>query len=299
MKKKLIQKWLNNELTAEEFETFKTLDEYPSYAKISEKAKHFRAPQFDEKASFEKIDFAINSRQKSSNASVLKYIAAIAAVVVIGFTIFKTINFQSDINTFETLTAKTESIELPDHSNVSLNANSLLSYVSSKWETERKLKLDGEALFEVEKGKKFIVNTDFGNVEVLGTIFNVKSRDYIFEVNCFEGSVKVEINGETYILKQNDNLLFYKSEVTLSKNDDSSPDWKNKQTILKSKSLEVVLKEFNNYYDVKFETSNVDTSVIFTGSFSHDNLEIALNSITLPLGMSYNIDGETIFLSNK
>ena len=161
MKEKLIQKWLNHELEAEELESFKTLDEYSSYAKISEKAKYFKAPQFDQKASLGKIEFATNSRQKSNKYSVLKYVASIAAVLIVGFTLLKTLNLQSDINSFETLTANTESIELPDHSNISLNANSSLSYTSSEWETERKLQLEGEAFFEVEKGEKFIVNTDF------------------------------------------------------------------------------------------------------------------------------------------
>jgi ferric-dicitrate binding protein FerR (iron transport regulator) len=77
------------------------------------------------------------------------------------------------------------------------------------------------------------------------------------------------------------------------------PDWKNSLSVFDSQPLKLVLEELKNYYQVDIVTSDVNTNKIFTGSFSHQNLEIALNSITLPLGLSYNIDGETVFLSNK
>jgi ferric-dicitrate binding protein FerR (iron transport regulator) len=299
MKEEFLIKWLNNELTPNELELFENSSEYHSYVKILDRAKRFKAPEFDTTASFEKLDFGTYSSEKSTKGKLLKYIVAIAAVLVIGFTLFNSIGNPSDIHSFETSVAKTEKIELPDHSIVNLNANSSINYSSTEWETERQLLLVGEALFEVEKGRKFTVNTHYGNIQVLGTVFNVKSRDYSFEVTCFEGSVKVEVNDASFVLKQNDKLSIEDSQVVVIQSVLSTPDWKTEQSIIKSKSLDLVLKEFKNYYDVEFETSNINTSKIYTGSFGHDNLKIALNSITLPLGLSYKIDGGTILLSNK
>ena len=51
---------------------------------------------------------------------------------------------------------------------------------------------------KVEKGKTFTVKTNYGEVEVLGTVFNVKSRDYAFEVICYEGSVEVSLDDKVY-----------------------------------------------------------------------------------------------------
>ncbi len=299
MKEELVKKWLNNELTAEEMESFKKTNEYHSYAKILERAKYFKAPEFDEKSSLEGLNFAIKSRKKASKNTIYQLIGAISAVLIIGFFVYKYVFVSASVNQFNTGIAKTEQIELPDYSEVSLNANSSLSFKAQQWDDERLLSLNGEALFEVEKGNKFKVSTDYGTVEVLGTVFNVKSRDYIFEVQCFEGSVKVDINKDQYILKQNDKLVFYNDQVSLLQNNTSIPDWKNNISIIKSQNLGNVLDEFKNYYDVKFDISQIDTNQIYTGSFSHQNLEIALNSITLPLGLSYKIDGETVFLSNK
>lgn len=297
MKEELIKKWLNGELTPEELEAFKQLDEYTSYAKLSDKAKLFKAPDFDEKASLNQLEFEISSQTKPSKHSSFKYVIAIAAVLVISFLIFK--NFNSDLNLIETSVAKTETLTLPDQSKVNLNANSKLSYNSLEWDSNRQLTLEGEAFFEVEKGKTFTVKTNYGEVEVLGTVFNVKSRDYAFEVICFEGSVQVSLDGKTYIVEADNRLVLENNAVKINFIDLMRPDWKENQTIIKSQPLKVVLQEFKNYYDVEFEVSNVDTSKIYTGTFSHNDLEIALKSITLPLGLSYSISDKKIILSNQ
>ena len=73
-------------------------------------------------------------------------------------------------------------LTLPDGSSIWLNAQTTIQYPVSFNKHERKIKLDGEAYFEVAKDKKrpFIVNTKDCSVEVLGTKFNVDayfSRD--------------------------------------------------------------------------------------------------------------------------
>jgi ferric-dicitrate binding protein FerR (iron transport regulator) len=299
MKEELIRKWLNNELTEQELESFKNTDDYISYSKILDKAKHFKAPDFNDKSSYNAIEEAISQKQKNSNKIIYQLVSSIAAVLIIGFLIIRYAYSELDPNSVETSIAKTETINLPDHSQVSLNANSSIDYDSQNWKNERALKLSGEALFEVEKGEKFTVNTDYGSVEVLGTVFNVKSRSYTFEVHCFEGSVKVTYGQDSYILQQNDFLTTFEGKIKIEKKTITKPDWKSKISVFQSQPLHQVLKEFENYYNVKFDSSRVDSGKIFTGSFSHENLEIALNSITLPLGLSYKIDGETVFLSYK
>lgn len=295
----LIKKWLNNKLTPKELEAFKQLDEYSIYARLSDNAKHFKAPDYNQETAFAQLELATQSQKSSSKLSRFKYVAAIAAIALVAFTLFKFFNTASNLNSFDTTTAKTEVIELPDNSKVSLNANSLLTYKSSDWDKKRELQLNGEALFDVEKGKTFTVNTTHGKIEVLGTVFNVKSRAYLFEVTCFEGSVKVSIDDKPYILKPNDNLTFESKNILISQANFKLPDWKSNKTLIDSQPLDMVLKEFKNYYEVNFEVSNIDTTRLYTGSFSHNDLKIALNSITLPLGLTYTIDGNTIILSNK
>ena len=43
-------------------------------------------------------------------------------------------------------------------------------------------------------------------------------------------------------------------------------------------------------------TENIDENQLFTGSFSHSNIDIALKSITLPLHLKYSKTNNTITL---
>ena len=72
---------------------------------------------------------------------------------------------------------ETASIQLSDGSMVELNSGSTIKYARS-FGDERRVSLQGEAFFDVEKETRpFIVETFNGSVRVLGTTFNVKAWD--------------------------------------------------------------------------------------------------------------------------
>ena len=91
-----------------------------------------------------------------------------------------------------------QSIQLPDGSKVTLNANSKLSFEKDWTDPDsRMLSLQGEAYFEVEKrpgdNARFRVFTKDLTVEVLGTIFNVNTRKETTKVYLEEGKVKLNL----------------------------------------------------------------------------------------------------------
>ena len=87
-------------------------------------------------------------------------------------------------------------ITLPDGTKVWLNATTQVKYTESFWNKKRILALDGEAYLEVKPNKKkpFIVSAQDVDVKVLGTKFNVRSRESEAEVitTLLEGSVQVK-----------------------------------------------------------------------------------------------------------
>lgn len=89
-------------------------------------------------------------------------------------------------------------VTLPDKSIVTLNGNSVLRYHKG-WDNEhtREVWIDGEGFFAVQhtvNHQKFVVHaSDQLNVEVLGTKFNVKSREKKSEVMLTEGKVKLDM----------------------------------------------------------------------------------------------------------
>lgn len=89
-------------------------------------------------------------------------------------------------------------ITLADGTNVWLNSNSRLSYPKSFDASQRKVKLDGEAYFEVTKDAEhpFVVESNIMTVKVLGTKFDFKNRESGLSaaVSLIEGSVQVTGN---------------------------------------------------------------------------------------------------------
>jgi transmembrane sensor len=74
--------------------------------------------------------------------------------------------------------------------------------------------------------------------------------------------------------------------------------WLQKESNFKSTSLGFVLAEIENQFDYKIETKDVDLDVLYTGGFTHTDINIALQSVTIPLQLSYKIDGKKITLFN-
>lgn len=102
-------------------------------------------------------------------------------------------------NTITTPNARTFHLRLEDGTEIWLNAGSSVTYPVVFTGNERKVKVTGEAYFEVAKaaGKPFIVNiSDRAEVEVLGTHFNVNAYadEPAIRTALLEGSVKVRAN---------------------------------------------------------------------------------------------------------
>ena len=116
-------------------------------------------------------------------------------------------------------------IELPDQSTINLNAASQISYNDNHWNKARRIALNGEAYFDVTKGATFKVETTLGTVTVYGTQFNVKQRNKLFEVVCYEGLVGVLFNGEETLLRPGEGIFILNNEVKATNSAQSSPSW--------------------------------------------------------------------------
>ena len=289
----LIKKWLDNELDPQELKAFQELEDFEELTTLSNNLKRFKAPEY--KTSDELN--SVLSKIKSSNSQQtpthwLRPVLRIAAVIAIMFSVYY---YTTTLDTnIETLAAQKTLIELPDHSAVNLNALSSLTYNKSSWNRERDVNLEGEAFFKVAKGSTFNVNTPLGMVTVLGTEFNVKQRNNYFEVVCYEGSVQVTHNSDIVILKPGDSFLKIDGKlIAREKEKLSQPSWIHNQSSFKSMPFSYVIRELERQYNVKINPQDIDIKQLFTGSFSHDNIEMALKSITLPLNVKYNFKNET------
>ncbi len=298
-KEELVRKWLNSELNQEELEAFKQLDAYSSFIKLSENAKHFKAPDFDSESSYEDLKRKLQPKTKRSGLRpAIQYAIRIAAVFILGLGLYFTF-FNTSVTTIETDIAQNKTITLPDNSTVILNAKSILSYSDKKWESNKKVTLDGEAYFKVAKGGTFEVETTNGKVKVLGTEFNVKSRADIFEVSCYEGLVNVSHNATSINLPASNTYRVYAGAISFEQMAYTNPSWLNNKTIFKSVKLSHVLKELERHYNIKIISEKINPNTIFTGSFALNDLDTALQSITLPLQLGYTKENNKVILFEK
>jgi len=286
-KEDLIKKWLDNNLSDAETKAFKTLDDAELYEEIIQEAQRFDGGLHAKVNPFNAIENIIENK-RTATFMWLKTAVSVAAIFIIGFALFTFLD-KDKINTFDTDYAQNETITLPDNSIVKLNQLSQLEYNVSNWHDERVLELKGEAFFDVEKGKRFDVNTEFGIVSVLGTEFNVLSRDSIFKVTCYEGLVQVVYGSDKIKLPAGTELILKSGNTKKTATALAEPYWLKKMSVFESATLDDVIKELEKQFSINVIKKFNDEGLMFTGAFEHNNLENALKSITQPLNLTYEI----------
>ena len=295
-KEYLIKKWLDNSLTPKELEAFKALEDYEALTKLSNYTKGFKAPEYNEDEALKTVLHQIETK-KQSKVNWLQPVLKIAAILVLCFGAYY---YTTTLDTtFTTDFSEKITVDLPDNSKVNLNALSSITFNKSDWKNNRNISLKGEAFFDVEKGSTFNVNTTTGTVTVLGTEFNVKQRNNFFEVTCYEGLVQVTYKNKITKIKPGESFLVLNDLVINNKTDYSKPQWLSNTSAFKSLPLKEVIAELERQYNVKVEAKNINTDLLFTGRFTHDNLDLALKSITQPLQLTYKKSNQTIILKRE
>jgi len=283
-----LAKWLSGELNEEELSEFKKSSDYDLYQKIIERTEVLEAPAYDSEAAYKKLKGKLDSTRKPRviKLNATKVFMRVAAVVAV---IFGTYYFMALRDTSMTTGfAESTSFTLPDASEVILNADSEARYKKSSWASNREVKLTGEAYFKVSKGKTFEVISENGVVTVIGTQFNVKSRENYFEVVCYEGLVKVTHQLKEVMLSPGNSFKVYGGtiveEMELA---DTEPSWLHHESIFKSVPLIQVLNEIERQFDIRIQTETIDTNRLFTGGFRHEDLDAALKSVCVPMNLAF------------
>jgi len=145
--------------------------------------------------------------------------------------------------------------------------------------------LEGEAYFEVEKGAEFRVETSFGQVRVLGTRFNVSTRNNRLEVVCFEGRVEVNNSdaSQKEILTAGESLQIEAGDIQnldAVSVEQAYPSWLEGIYSAQDISIKEALAAFERIYGVEFEIENLDVKEIVSVNFYKNDKEKALLQLT-------------------
>ncbi len=250
----------------------------------------------------------LHDKQKAANHRVRLYNWAlrVAAVLIIGLlasTLFLLTQTEpqlsAQIQTITTPHGAKMNYTLPDGSIVWLNSGSTFSF-PAEFQKTRSVNLVGEAFFEVEKDSKpFIVSTEYGDVKVKGTSFNVKAYadDNDFETTLVEGSVvfKVKNAGNEVTLKPGEQVSKTESGFTVKTVETKYfTSWKEGKLLFNREPFPSFIKKLERWYNVKIEYSDPKLNDLwYTGTIEMESISEVMEMISKAASVSYHFNNKT------
>ena len=227
------------------------------------------------------------ARKKKVDLRVVQWTVAAVFLLLVGSTAFMRFYTQ----TLNTPVGKHLVYTLPDGSTVQLNALSTLKYNPLWWRFERKMAFEGEGFFEVTKGRPFTVNSSLGTTRVLGTSFNIYSRDEVYRVTCITGKVKVTSKSNDEVILSPNSKAIVNKVGTISLDKDIKPlpeiSWKNNIFLFTAIPVREVFKEIERQYGVTINVQ-IPGNTLYTGNFSkNQHVEEILGYICPALGYKF------------
>jgi len=299
--------------------------------------------KYDADLSYQKVSAQII---KTKNLHLFQFnfrrVAGYAAAVIItaGLTLFAT-NYYSVknaevekvvLNTIETPAGAKSLITLEDGTKIWLNGNSKLTYPNRFVDGQRIVKLEGEGYFNVAKDKTrpFKVETSGLSINVLGTIFNVKSypEEGLIETTLIEGKIVLNkmIGGNEeqnlMTMKPNQKATFIKKEGLLLNDDVSAANlpvsevtqrkkekllvaedvdldlvvaWKDDRMVFKNETFESIAVTMERRYNAKFDFIDKEVKQYrFSGTFEEISIDQALKALQFASPFRFEIKQDLI-----
>ncbi len=286
-----LARWMDKTLSPEEEEAFQKTPESKEYKRIIAAMAKFEKPEFQKQELFQKIKNDTSNISETKVKRLVPYwVYAVASVFVVLFGISY---FWNTTTVYNTNYGEHLTVALPDGSKVFLNAKSILEFNEDNWQEDRNVHLTGEAFFEVSKGEKFTVKTNKGTVEVLGTQFNISVNNDYFEVSCHEGKVKTQTTkGIENTLTIGDGIRVINDKIETWKVVDKKPNWITGESSFNRVPLEQVITALEKQFNVVFDKKGIDLKKRFTGSFTHNDLELALKTVFVPMEIKFTFKNE-------
>ena len=257
----------------------------------------------DLNAAWSNIDAKLDNKryEKSPFFEGYSWIATVAAALLIliaaTFVVYQISGtngiFPSNIQVFETEN-DTDSLLLSDGTRVWLNKNSSIKY-QKKFGKERTIRLSGEAYFEVAKDTEhpFVVVTEKTTTRVLGTSFNINTKDEQPHITVFSGKVAFSdaLSKETIILVKGERAEIVEGRpYKYMHNDPNILAWKTGLVVFENTPMDQVAATLSNFYQTKIQLSDQISELNLTASFYRQDVQEALEviSITLDLNIEKN-----------
>jgi len=233
------------------------------------------------------------------------WIPAAAAVLLLVMAGWIFLRNDRDKTTMDSAYGTISEYQLPDGSQVTLNANSNISIIKDwKEGKDREVWLQGEAFFNVQKTAakdRFIVHTKNMDVIVTGTQFNAISRDEESSVLLTEGSVIIKIkDGREIPMKPGDFVVMQNNIPAIQPADqDKILAWKQSRLDFDKTPMKEVVKIIARHYGVKVTIADksIEEKTI-SGLMPNDNLDVLIQALEATGDYKITRVGKEITISN-
>ena len=173
---------------------------------------------------------------------------------------------------------------LADGTRVWLNAETELSYPSYFSGKDRRVKLKGEAYFEVtaDTSMPFIVETKHLQINVLGTSFNISAYpDESHHATLAKGKIKAIYEEKQVILSPGEQALLTDSGMIVHAVDIATyTSWKERRFVFKNKPLQEVARDLERWYNVRLTIRQDAQPIRLTANLpKYENIEKILHII--------------------
>lgn len=256
----------------------------------------------------------MNERKLSRRTSLLIRFARVAVaasvilVIAAGFAVHYFSGEVSELSNQKTLVhvpnGQRISITLNDGTEVWLNAGTRLEYPSVFSGKERRVKVSGEAMFNVTHDPKhpFVVETFACNINVLGTKFNVRAEESanLFSAALMSGKIKLvsHLDPQTsIIMNPNEEVYLVDGHLRLQKIENLDEFlWTDGVVVIYGIGFEELMAKFERIFDVKIEIQRQQVPVI---DYSRgkirvsDGIDHALQVLQRASNFTYKKDAET------
>lgn len=243
--------------------------------------------------------------------SILRYAAGIAAAALLAFATGHFVRrdtvreLSHEMMALATRPGERAQVTLSDGTVVTLNADSRIEYPVTFQGGERRVKVDGEALFQVQHDEKhpFIVSTFATDIRVLGTTFNVLSDEqgHVFSTTLKEGEVQVTSlsdPADRYVMQPNEVVTLVDGKLRKSRLEDPAAlCWVDGLVSLKADSFEALMNRFEKVYGVHIILKASPSIEGLSGELRvSEGVEHALKVLQHVVDFQYDLYGDNIII---
>lgn len=191
---------------------------------------------------------------------------------------------------------------LADGTKVWMNSDSKFEFPTVFTGKERRVRLQGEAYFQVQRNEKMPFRIEVNGIEVavLGTSFNIQAYGELMYTTLVEGAVALNVGGDTFPLSPGEEAKVNKRKVRVQKVDVYERiAWKEGKFVFREKRLEEVMEILGRWYDVEICYRNAAVKDLhFTGNIPrHATISEVLQFLERTRLVHFSIAGRTVIVS--